>query len=208
MTDEPTSAAGPEVLSADALGSALRDIVEFVDASGWDQPPMLFALVPTASLAQTQPGLVDPEDDSELSPIAQDSVALPDGEQSGVELERILATTSWPPTVAGAALVQEILVLPPEAEPDLDSALEAMLRAPEDPTAADAAARASAQAHPGGRAARLVVGALRDGRSLGLLQLRPDAADDPRVGIELLTHPDLGTDLRLALAQTLDDPDA
>ncbi len=197
-------------LSPDALGSALRDVVEFVDAGGWDQPPTLFALVPTGVLAETQPDLVDEYDSSELSPIAQEplltSESGPNADQEiqTAELEHILATTSWPEAVAGCALVQEIIVLPPEAESDLDDAFEPLLA---DPDAADAAARTAAISHPGSRAARLVAGALRDGRSLSLLQLRPDDAVDDD-SIELLSHPDLAPNLVAALAATLlNEPD-
>ncbi|NDZ94095.1 hypothetical protein G3I13_12985 [Streptomyces sp. SID6673] len=201
MTDQPSPPSGG--LSPDALGRALSDIVTFVDESGWDQPPALFALVPTATLARAQPDLVDPDDDSELSPIAQEP--LPTGSEPSrtADLERILATTTWPAQVIGAALVQEILVLPPEAEADLDSAFLQVPGDPDDPTGGDAVLRASADAHPGARTARLAVGALRNGRTLALMQLRPEQGAEA-TGIELLTHHDLATDLRAALAHTLD----
>ncbi len=182
-------------LSPDALGAALRDVVEYVDAEGWNQPPMLFALVPTQVLAATHPGLVDADDDSELSPIAQEAFDAPDP-----DLEELLGTTVWPPTVVGAALIQQIVVLPPEAEADLDSAFEPLLG---DPDAAESAAREVARSHPGSKVARLVVGALRDGRTLSLLQLRDDDAQ-PGDRIELLSHPDLAPNLVVALAATLD----
>ncbi|WAC56293.1 PPA1309 family protein [Gordonia sp. SL306] len=201
MTDQPSPSSGG--LSPDALGRALSDIVTFVDESGWDQPPALFALVPTATLAQTQPDLIDPDDDSELSPIAQEPLPIGSEPSGTADLERILATTTWPAPVTGAALVQEILVLPPEAEADLDSAFLQVPGDPDDPTGGDAVLRASADAHPGARPARLAVGALRNGRTLALMQLRPEKDAEP-TGIELLTHHDLATDLRAALANTLD----
>lgn len=188
-------------LSPDALGSALRDVVEFVDAAGWDQPPTLFALVETSVLAQTSPDLVDEHDSSELSPIAQDPLMMSDDGSVG-ELEHVLATTSWPDAVAGCALVQEIIVLPPEAERELDDAFEPLLA---DPQAADAAARSTAQTHPGNRRARLVAGALRDGRTLSLLQLRPKPGEPDDGRIELLSHPDLAPNLVAALADTLEN---
>lgn len=208
VTDQPTSPSGPGGLSPDALGSALRDIVEFVDAAGWGRPPTLFALVPTAVLAASRPELVDDDDDSELSPVVQDTVEVTGtGPETGAAIERLLATTAWPPMVVGAALVQEILVLPPEAESDLDTAFDTLLGTPDDPEAADAAARETARSHPGRRAARLVVGALRGGQSLSLMQLRPapgeEPATDPSGRVELLTHADLAPELRAAVAQTL-----
>ncbi|ROZ99259.1 PPA1309 family protein [Gordonia sp. OPL2] len=214
MTDQPPPAGDLGELSPDALGSALRDIVEFVDDAGWGQPPTLFALVPTATLAATQPELVDADDDSELSPVVQDTVEVAGpGPETGAAIERLLATTAWPPMVVGAALVQEILVLPPEAESDLDTAFDTLLGTPDDPGAADAAARATARSHPGRRSARLVVGALRGGQSLSLMQLRPapgeEPATDPSGRVELLTHADLAPELRAAVAQTLTaDPDS
>ncbi|MGV9711754.1 PPA1309 family protein [Gordonia sp. NPDC003424] len=166
-------------LSPDALGSALRDIVEFVDDAGWGQSPLLFALVPTATLAAQQPELVGPDDDSELSPIAQEPLTGIAGDE---DLERVLATTSWPPSVAGTAVVQEIVVLPPDTE---------------------VADRDEARAHPDGREARLAVGALRDGRTLALLHLRPMPGEVVD-GIELRTASDLATGLRAALRHTLE----
>ncbi|QKT08064.1 hypothetical protein HUN08_13370 [Gordonia sp. X0973] len=186
-------------LSPDALGSALRDVTEFVDATGWGQPPMLFALVPTAVLAQTDPDLVDEYDDSELSPIAQEQLPLSDDPDTvNDELEHVLATTQWPTAVAGCALVQEIIVLPPQAETDLDEAFEPLMA---DPDAAEAAARATAHSHPGQQPARLIAGALRDGQRLALLQLRSEESDGR---LELLAHPDLAPGLLDALAATLD----
>ena len=133
----PVTDPQPPVLSPDALGSAIREVVEFVDAAGWGQPPQLFALVPTALLADTQPDWVDDHDTSELTLIEQ--APLPVSPDSGMaELEHVLATTSWPPDVEGCALVQEIIVLPPEAQSDLDEALGPLLT---DPDAADHAAR-------------------------------------------------------------------
>ena len=200
-----TESSLPE-LSPDALGSALREAVEFVDAEGWGQPPTLFALVPTALVAQTQPDLADTLDTSELTLIAQE--ALPVGEDNSIaELEHLLGTTSWPPGVAGAALVQEIIVLPPDAEDDLDDAFEPLLA---DPDAADAAAVSAARAHPDSKVARLAAGALRDGQTLTLMQLQPEPGEDPYQPIELLSHPDLAPNLVHALAATLDedlDPD-
>ncbi|MFT4200391.1 PPA1309 family protein [Gordonia sp. (in: high G+C Gram-positive bacteria)] len=192
-------------LSPDALGSALRDVTEFVDAAGWGQPPMLFALVPTTVLAHTDPDLVDEYDDSELSPIAQEQLPLSDDPQTvDDELEHVLATTQWPDAVAGCALVQEIIVLPPQAEDDLDEAFEPLMA---DPEAADAAARATAESHPGGQEARLIAGALRDGRRLALLQLRAEETEESDGRLELLAHPDLAPGLLDALAATLNSDD-
>lgn len=191
----------PPILSPDALGSAIREVIEFVDAAGWGQPPQLFALVPTSLLADTQPEWVDEHDTSELTLIEQEP--LPVSPESGMaELEHVLATTSWPSEVEGCALVQEIIVLPPEAENDLDDALGPLLS---DPDAADQVARSAAEALPDSRTARLAAAVLRDGRTLSLLQLAPDADDDADGPIELLQHPDLAPNLVAALAATLEN---
>jgi len=188
-------------LSPDALGSAVREAVEFTDAGGWGQPAQLFALVSTALLRDTQPEWTDSLDESELTVIEQEP--LPVSPESGLaELEHVLGTTAWPEAVAGCALVQEILVLPPTAESALDDALAPVLA---DPDAADAAGRAAARSHPDARRARLAIGALRNGHTLAVMQLQP-TDDDGDDEIELLQHRDLAPNLVAALAATLDNP--
>ncbi|WP_040791708.1 PPA1309 family protein [Nocardia paucivorans] len=183
------------------LAHSVREVAEFVDAEGWGAAPQMFALVPTAELIAVEPGLIDQVDTAdELTPVAQE---LPEEVSAGtVGLDEFLATTSWPATVAGCVLVQEIVVLPPEAEDDLDAALTPLLAA--DTETADAAGRAAAQAHPRRRDARLFAAALRSGRTLCLLQLRPEADEDG--DLELRTHPNLAPNLVEALRHTLDQP--
>ncbi|WP_040837426.1 PPA1309 family protein [Nocardia brevicatena] len=182
------------------LAHSVREVAEFVDAEGWGSAPQMFALVPTAELIAVEPGLIDQVDTAdEFTPVAQE---LPEEVSAGsVALDEFLATTSWPPTVAGCVLVQEIVVLPPDAEDDLDAALTPLLA---DTAAADAAGRAAAQAHPRRRDARLFAAALRSGKTLCLLQLRPEADEDG--DLELRTHPDLAPNLVEALRHTLDQP--
>lgn len=183
-------------LSPSALSTCVREVVEFVDAAGWDQPPHLFALVPTAELAVVEPGLAGQLSDAELTPVAQDE--LPSGghdgpgggDGTGPALDTALATISWPPGVAGCALVQEIVILPPDAERELE-------QLGDEHSALDHAAR-----HPERREARLVAGVLRTGESLCLLQMRP-AGDAGRA--ELLEHPDLAPNLLDALRATFED---
>src|SRR6266702_2578446 len=178
---------------ASALYRCIREVAEFADAEGWDRPPQIFALVPTADLVAAEPGLQDQLDDgAELTPIA---------------LEEFLATTSWPEAVRGCVLVQEIVVLPPDAEQTLDDAIEPLLA---DRDAADRAARDAAITHPGRRDARLFAGVLRDGVSLSLLQIRPEDDEDDPFGndIDLRTAPNLAPNLLQALAHTLEnDPE-
>lgn len=188
-------------LSPDALGSAVREAVEYTDAGGWGQPPALFALVPTSLLRDTQPEWADSLDESELTVIEQEP--LPVSTESGLaELEHVLGTTAWPDAVAGCALIQEILVLPPSAESALDDALAPVLA---DKDAADEAARNAAHSHPEARRARLAIGALRNGHTLAVMQLQP-SDDEAEDDIELLQHRDLAPNLVAALAATLDNP--
>jgi hypothetical protein len=178
-------------LTPTALSTCVREVVEFVAAGGWDQPPQLFALVPTAELLAQEPDLHGQLDAAaELTPVAQD--ALPGGvEGASPEIDAALAQILWPAGVSGCALVQEVLILPPDAEAELDAA----------DAGTDALARAAA--HPGRREARVVAAVLRDGQALCLLQLRADAPADGSP--ELLEHPDLAPGLVAALHATFAD---
>ena len=171
MPSSPTSPDG-------ALLAATREVEEFVGSAGWDQAPQLFALVSTDELLARQPELADQVDEHvPLVPVAQD--ALPD-----TDLAETLAGITWPETVHGCALAQEILVLPPEAEAELPTDETVMLQA--------------AAEHPQRREARLVVAVLRGGASACVLRLRGTDSD------ELVESPDLAPNLIQALLATLD----
>lgn len=178
-------------LTPTALSTCVREVVAFVDAAGWDQAPQLFALVPTAELLVQEPDLQGQLDTAaELTPVAQD--ALPGGVAGAApEIDAALAQILWPDGVAGCALVQEVLILPPGAEAELDAA------------DAQDGALARAAAHPERREARVVAAVLRDGRALCLLQLRPDAGTGHAP--ELLEHPELAPQLVAALHATFAD---
>jgi len=106
--------------------------------------------------------------------------------------------------VVGCALVQEILILPPDAEAELNDVVDALSA---DPQTAEQAALEHAAAHPQRQEARLVAAVLRGGEALCLLQLRPDATDlatDPDSPPELLEHPELAPNLVAALLATLE----
>jgi hypothetical protein len=168
-----------------ALPATAREIEEFVAAAGWDQQPQLFALVGTATLLASQPELADQLDAQDaLTSVAQD--ALPEG-----ELAAALAGIEWPDSVAGCALAQEIVVLPPEAEAGLGEL-------PDDP----AQARRAAAGHPQRREGRLVAAVLRDGAGACVLRLRADS-DDDQGGDELVEDPQLAPNLLHALLATL-----
>ncbi|GAB3941779.1 PPA1309 family protein [Corynebacterium tapiri] len=97
LYDEPTQ---------QALNSAMREAVDFIHAEGWDNPPTLFALVPTDLLGD-HIDLTD-ESASPLSLVVQDSLPenLPAGSE---ELVDYCARAAWPEQVAGVILAQEIM---------------------------------------------------------------------------------------------------
>jgi hypothetical protein len=171
----------------DALTTVAVEIEQHASASGWDQPPRLYALVPTAELVEKEPaaaaqlGIVaDGDQPDALTPIEQDD--LPDG-----PLDEVLAGIAWPPEVAGCALIHEAVVLPPDAENE----------APAD----DEEALAEwAAAHPDRRDIRIAVAVLRDGSTAAALRVR--AADDEGPD-EVVTGDDLAPNLAEALLATL-----
>lgn len=172
------SASHPQSLSAVA-----REVEEFVSTAGWDQPPQLFALVPTAELVQAQPDLAAQVDaGAPLTPVAQD--ALPNE-----DLAEALAGIMWPDAVQGCAIAQEIVVLPPEAEETLPIGEE---------TGDQDVLRRIAAEHPQRREARLVAAVLRDGSAACVLRLR--IVDGPD---EIVEHPELAPNLTDALLATL-----
>ena len=170
---------------AQHLSAVAREVEDFVATAGWDQPPQLFALVPTADLVQRQPdlaGQVDPA--APLTPIAQDSLPSED-------LADALAGLMWPDAVHGCALAQEIVVLPPEAESALPTG--------ESTGDSDTMRRIAAE-HPRRQEARLVAAVLRDGTAACVLRLRGDEAD---MEDEVVEHPELAPNLTDALLATL-----
>ncbi|HEV7451973.1 MAG TPA: PPA1309 family protein [Pseudonocardiaceae bacterium] len=168
-----------------ALPATAREVEEFVAAAGWDQQPQLFALVATPTLLASQPELADQLDaQAALTPVAQE--ALPEG-----ELDAALAGIQWPDGVAGCALAQEIVVLPPAAEAALGGL-------PDNP----AEARRAAAGHPQRREGRLVAAVLRDGVGACVLRLRAGSGDD-QGGDELVEDPTLAPNLLRALLETL-----
>lgn len=174
----------PSMLSL-ALPATAREVEQFVAAAGWDQQPQLFALVATATLLANQPDLADQLDaEAALTPIAQE--AFPEG-----ELDAALAGIEWPDSVAGCALAQEIVILPPTAEADLGAL-------PDDP----AQARRAAIKHPQRREGRLVAAVLRDGVGACVLRLRASPGGGQRDD-ELVEDPQLAPNLLRALLATL-----
>jgi hypothetical protein len=172
------------VVTPNELEPSLAEIELHVHAAGWDNRPTLFALVRAAQFAADDPVTaarlgIDQQHGDALTPVEQDE--LPDE-----PLDEVLAGIAWPPEVAGCALTQEIVILPPSAEAELGDD--------------DAPSRAAA--HPDRREARLTVGVLRDGTSAALLRMRPTGTGEDDG--DLLTGPDLAPNLVAALLATLD----
>jgi hypothetical protein len=165
------------------LETATAEIEAHVGAAGWGQRPAVFALVRADRFGTDEPETaaqlgIDAALGDAFVPIEQD--ALPDG-----ALDEALAQIAWPESVAGCALSQEIVILPPSADAEVPDGPESL---------------AAAANHPERREARLVVAVLREGVTAAVLRLRgtPDSEDS-----ELLTGPDLAPNLADALLATL-----
>ncbi|HEV2088391.1 MAG TPA: PPA1309 family protein [Cryptosporangiaceae bacterium] len=185
MTDVNGAAAPPTPLRA-----AVVELERHAHGNGWDQRPTLYALVETAELVAAEPGLADrlgltPDQlvPGSLTPVEQE--ALGDG-----PLDDALARIAWPEEVLGCAVVQEVFVLPPDAEQSR-------------PEEADPVAWAAG--HESRREVRMVVGVLRDGASACVLRLRQPAGEDPDPEEpEVVYGDDLVPNLIAALRTTLD----
>ena len=99
-----------------SLNRAVWEAVEYVHADGWGARPALFALVPTALLADISDEFGGIDDSAPLTVISQDE--LPEGiEAATPELGEFLTRTSWPQGVVGAVLIQEIQIADAEHGP-------------------------------------------------------------------------------------------
>lgn len=177
----------PSAIHHPPLVRAALETERHVAATGWDQPPRLFALVRTASLLAREPALRATLGAPDGTPDEDGFTAV---EQEGMprtsSLESMLGRLAWPPEVDGVALAVERVVVPPEAERDL----------PADP---DAAVEALA-AHPDRRDVRLFVAVLRDGGSTCLLRQRAHDSDD-----KVAVGEGIAPGLVAALAATLEE---
>ena len=170
----------------DPLIDAIAEVDRHLAQGGWDQPTRLYALVRTADLLASEPALAQTLG---LSPTAASDALTPVEQESlptGTPLDEWLAEIGWPAEVAGCALSQEVLTLPPSVEADLP---------------ADADAVAWAVTHPLRREVRMLVGVLRDGSRTATLRVR-GVADQPD---DVVTGEDLVPLLTDALAATLVD---
>jgi hypothetical protein len=156
VSDEPVEPAADEHDSP--LARAVREIEAHAHEAGWDQPPQLFALVPTDELLAHQPALgeqlgIDPATAAgSITPVQQEQLPV------DRPLEETLAGIMWPEEVAGCAAVLERVALPPEAEADM----------PDDPEQA----QAYAAAHPDRHEVRMAAGVSRDGNQHCVLRVR------------------------------------
>ena len=173
----------PVELSAQALNRAMLEAVEFVHAEGWDNRPVLFALVPARILMQATGEMFGEDADvSPLSLIVQE--AIPEHIRPGSD---DLARIAWPEEVAGVILAQEIEFLDSSAD---DS---------------DNAAGVAAERRP----ARIFSGVLRSQEQLTLLQLRPTEEELAAAGpfaednIELKGGPGVAPGVIKVLSHTL-----
>jgi hypothetical protein len=172
----------------DRLTALAVEIEEHVATSGWDQPPRLYALVPTAELIAADPALgaelglsAEATPPGALTPVEQED--LPPG-----PLDEALPRIGWSADVAGCALVHEAVVLPPDVEST------APAEADED------ALNAWASAHPDRRDVRLAVAVIRDGTRGAVVRVR---ADDGTQADDIVVDPDLAPGLADALVATL-----
>jgi hypothetical protein len=181
-TDEMPTEADPGQI---ALMATLLELERHVREGGWDQPPRLFALVPTDGLIATEPALAsalglrgsaDGAPADALTAVEQEEFA------SAGDLFDDLAALEWPDTVFGCAVSVERSFLPPSAEDDI----------PDDP----AAAAVFVAEHPDRQDVRVLVGVDRAGHQHGVARLvsQPD---------ELLAADNLVPGLVSALAHTL-----
>jgi hypothetical protein len=174
------------------LDDVVREVERHVAFGGWDQPPRLYALVPTDELRAAQPDLeLGPP--GSLTPVEQEDVP------ADQPLDEFLARIEWPAEVAGVALVQEILALPPDLTEDVPAE----------------SAREWAAAHPERQELRLAVAVLRDGSRSCALRSRAGTPEGghvhrwlgdpvPPEDDAVLVHPDLAPNLVAALAATLE----
>ncbi|MGY4720351.1 PPA1309 family protein [Naumannella huperziae] len=165
-----------------ALAAALVELERTCSDAGWDAPPRLFALVPTADVIADEPALAEEFGLRGDGPPGA-WTAIEQGDfRPGDDLVGALQRLSWPAEVKGCALALERSFLPAGAEAEL----------PDEPAAAQ---RVVAE-HPDRQDIRLVVGVTRDGTGYGVGRLvaQPD---------ELLGGPDLAPGLVSLLATTL-----
>ncbi len=153
--------------AATALAAAVLEVERHVAAAGWDGPVRVFALVRTEAALAAEPSLEAQLAPEVLAAARSTPWHLTSVEQEGLpqadDLEDLLAGLGWPPTVDGAVVTVERVVLPTAAEADMpadpDEALTYLMN------------------HPDRSDVRLAVGALRGGASWCAVRTRVADSD-------------------------------
>ena len=173
MTSEPTEPVTPPELpvlppAQIALADAVREIERHVASAGWDGPVRVFALVGTARALRTSPELAVQLTADVVAAAEGNDAHLTSIEQEGLpaaaDLEELLGGITWPPSVEGAAITVERVILPPAAEEQLP--------------ADQADALAYLMGHPDRQDVRIAVGVLRSGESWSAIRTRAHDDDD------------------------------
>lgn len=161
------------------LATAVLEIERHAAGLGWDAPVLVFALVRTADAIRLDPGFASHLPDPALAAAAPNHLTAI--EQEGLppadSLEELLATLAWPPTVDGAAVVVERVIVTEGDETVLGPA--------------------EALASPHRQDVRIAVGVLRDGGSWCALRLRSHDDD-----ASVISAPDTVPGLIAALRDT------
>ena len=98
------------MLRQQALNTAMMEAVEFVHAEGWDEPPTLFALVPSELVVDQLEELESADNHGSVPPLTLVVQDLPESILPGSgELADYIARATWPQQVAGVILAQEIV---------------------------------------------------------------------------------------------------
>lgn len=191
MTADEAASGSPAPVQErqDAVLRAVRELEQHVARGGWDGPVRLFALVRTVGALERDPALADRLPPDVVSAARADPEHLTLVEQEDLpeasSLGDLLGGLAWPPTVDGAALVTERIVLPPSVEEQM----------PADP----GEAVEWAAAHPARREVRLAAAVLRDGTNGCAVRAR-----DHDLDVDVAVGPDLVPELLEALASTFD----
>jgi hypothetical protein len=172
----------------EAVSRAVRELEQHVARGGWDGPLRLFALVRTAGALDRDPDLADRLPPDVVSAARADPEHLTLVEQEDLpdasSLEELLGRVTWPPTVDGAAVVTERVVVPAEVEAQM----------PADP----GEALEWLATHPDRRELRLACAVLRDGTGACAVRSRDHDRD-----ADVAVAPGLVPGLLEALADTL-----
>lgn len=149
-----------------ALARTVHETERHVAGAGWDGPVRVFALVDADAAVSADPTLSDLVPATEGQFLAVEQEGLPHAET----VEDLLAQLAWPPTVDGAAIVVERMVLPPEVEEEVAHLDD------------EAAVLAYLTDHPKAEDVRIAAGVLRTGETWTALRARSHDHEDEVAG--------------------------